>query len=122
EFVGRFVPDATREGNGWKWEDGPVVKAMIEGYWLILDELNLADACLAVLDFEAASDAVWPTPSRVTLAALRLAISAMACYAVDVCAGREQLAAEGLALLQGEDFIAVVVSSVFTKSITLSPS
>ena len=44
EFVGRFVPDETREGNGWKWEDGPVVKAMIEGYWLILDELNLAEA------------------------------------------------------------------------------
>ena len=44
EFVGRFVPDATREGNGWKWEDGPVVKAMVEGYWLILDELNLAEA------------------------------------------------------------------------------
>ena len=33
-----------REGNGWKWEDGPVVKAMLEGYWLILDELNLAEA------------------------------------------------------------------------------
>lgn len=75
-----------------------------------LDELGLADACLAVLDFEAASDAVWTTPGRVALAALRLAIAAMACYAVDVCAGREQLAAEGLALLQGEDFIAVVVS------------
>ena len=44
EFVGRFVPDETREGNGWKWEDGPVVKAMLEGYWLILDELNLAEA------------------------------------------------------------------------------
>lgn len=44
EFVGRFVPDESREGNGWKWEDGPVVKAMLEGYWLILDELNLAEA------------------------------------------------------------------------------
>ena len=44
EFVGRFVPDDACEGNGWKWEDGPVVKAMLEGYWLILDELNLAEA------------------------------------------------------------------------------
>ena len=44
EFVGRFVPDESRDGNGWKWEDGPVVKAMVEGYWLILDELNLAEA------------------------------------------------------------------------------
>ena len=44
EFVGRFVPDETRQGNGWKWEDGLVVKAMLEGYWLILDELNLAEA------------------------------------------------------------------------------
>lgn len=44
EFVGRFVPDESREGNGWRWEDGPVVKAMLEGYWLILDELNLAEA------------------------------------------------------------------------------
>ncbi len=44
EFVGRFVPDENREGNGWKWEDGPVVKALNEGYWLILDELNLAES------------------------------------------------------------------------------
>lgn len=44
EFVGRFVPDESRDGNGWKWEDGPVVKALLEGYWLILDELNLADS------------------------------------------------------------------------------
>lgn len=44
EFVGRFVPDESRAGNGWRWEDGPVIKAMTEGYWLILDELNLAEA------------------------------------------------------------------------------
>lgn len=43
EFVGRFIPDENRDGNGWKWEDGPVVKALQEGYWLILDELNLAE-------------------------------------------------------------------------------
>jgi hypothetical protein len=46
EFVGRFVPDENREGNGWKWEDGPVIKAMTEGYWLILDELNLAESSI----------------------------------------------------------------------------
>ena len=43
EFVGRFIPDENRDGNGWKWENGPVVKALQEGYWLILDELNLAE-------------------------------------------------------------------------------
>ena len=27
-------------------EDGPIVKAMLEGYWVILDELNLAEASI----------------------------------------------------------------------------
>lgn len=46
EFVGRFVPNQDSEQGGWKWEDGPVVKAMTEGHWLILDELNLAEAAI----------------------------------------------------------------------------
>ncbi len=81
----------------------------LQGERAYLDELRLADACLAVLDFESASEPVWAIPGRVAHAALRLAIASMACYAVDVCANRDQLAAEGLALLQGEDFISVVV-------------
>ena len=44
EFVGRFIPDERDSNNGWRWEDGPIVKAMLEGYWVILDELNLAEA------------------------------------------------------------------------------
>jgi hypothetical protein len=43
EFVGRFIPDENSTNNGWRWEDGPIVKAMLEGYWVILDELNLAE-------------------------------------------------------------------------------
>ena len=46
EFVGRFIPDETSTTNGWRWEDGPIVKAMLEGYWVILDELNLAEASI----------------------------------------------------------------------------
>ena len=46
EFVGRFIPDENRAGNGWCWEDGPIVKAMLEGYWVILDELNLAETSI----------------------------------------------------------------------------
>ena len=46
EFVGRFTPNQDSEHGGWKWEDGPVVKAMTEGYWLILDELNLAESAI----------------------------------------------------------------------------
>ncbi len=40
ELVGRFVPH--EKGKGWQWKDGVVVEAMKHGYWLILDELNLA--------------------------------------------------------------------------------
>ena len=39
ELVGRFTPD---EG-GWAWRDGLVVQALKRGWWLIFDELNLAE-------------------------------------------------------------------------------
>lgn len=42
ELIGRHVP-ASGEGALWCWQDGLVVEAMTRGYWLILDELNLAE-------------------------------------------------------------------------------
>ena len=39
ELIGRFSPG---EG-GWRWVDGLVVESMSRGWWLILDELNLAE-------------------------------------------------------------------------------
>ena len=50
ELIGRFVPN-TAEGSkskrgtaaGWVWQDGPIPRALREGWWIILDELNLAE-------------------------------------------------------------------------------
>ena len=41
DLVGRYVPAIS--GSGWVWQDGPLVKAMGMGAWLVLDELNLAE-------------------------------------------------------------------------------
>lgn len=41
ELIGKFMPDP--DTGGWTWQDGAVVNAMRDGYWLILDELNLAE-------------------------------------------------------------------------------
>ncbi|TNF22652.1 MAG: hypothetical protein EP329_28345, partial [Deltaproteobacteria bacterium] len=50
ELIGRFVPsDAGADdaraaaGPAWRWQDGLVIKAMRHGWWLLLDELNLAE-------------------------------------------------------------------------------
>jgi hypothetical protein len=40
ELIGRYVP---AESGGWRWEDGAVPKAMRLGYWLLMDEVNLAE-------------------------------------------------------------------------------
>ncbi len=39
ELVGQFVP---AEGGGFRWQDGAAARAALGGYWLILDEVNLA--------------------------------------------------------------------------------
>lgn len=43
ELIGRYAP---REG-GWAWQEGVIPKAMREGWWVILDEINLAEPAVA---------------------------------------------------------------------------
>ena len=43
ELLGRFVPD-TNGAGGWRWQDGVLIQAMREGWWVLLDEVNLAEA------------------------------------------------------------------------------
>ncbi|MFZ4580396.1 MAG: AAA family ATPase [Myxococcota bacterium] len=38
ELIGHYVPDPD---GGFRWQDGAAVKAVTEGLWLVLDELNL---------------------------------------------------------------------------------
>jgi hypothetical protein len=38
ELIGHYVPDPA---GGFRWQDGAAVKAVTEGLWLVLDELNL---------------------------------------------------------------------------------
>lgn len=42
EFIGKYVPK--EEGAGFRWQDGPVLRAMRDGQLLYLDEVNLARA------------------------------------------------------------------------------
>lgn len=39
ELIGRYVPGS----GGWQWSPGAVPRAMREGLWLVLDELNLCE-------------------------------------------------------------------------------
>ena len=50
ELVGRFLPSGAGEGEGpgersnpWRWHDGLIVSALKSGWWIILDEVNLAE-------------------------------------------------------------------------------
>jgi MoxR-like ATPase len=66
ELVGRYVPSARESGDRsqesgktapvmtpdsgpltpgsqWRWQDGPVVMALKRGWWVLLDEVNLAE-------------------------------------------------------------------------------
>jgi hypothetical protein len=58
ELVGRYVPHADQEHSPgpptaavgvaksqsqWRWQDGPVVMALKRGWWVLLDEVNLAE-------------------------------------------------------------------------------
>ncbi|GDX83912.1 hypothetical protein LBMAG42_57230 [Deltaproteobacteria bacterium] len=39
ELIGRYAPRA----GGWSWQEGLIPRAMREGWWVILDEINLAE-------------------------------------------------------------------------------
>lgn len=41
ELIGRFTPEPA---GGWAWHDGSVQRGMREGLWLLIDEVNLAEA------------------------------------------------------------------------------
>jgi MoxR-like ATPase len=43
ELVGRYVPDDRPGGGTWRFAEGLVPRAMREGWWLLLDEVNLAE-------------------------------------------------------------------------------
>ena len=44
ELIGRYVPnDAENSNVQWVWENGEILKAMKYGWWVILDEVNLAE-------------------------------------------------------------------------------
>lgn len=49
ELVGRYVPserttdDLGRAVHPWRWQPGLVVQAMVAGWWVVLDEVNLAE-------------------------------------------------------------------------------
>jgi MoxR-like ATPase len=46
ELIGRYVPRESEGGHAgatWRWQDGLVVQAMKHGWWVLLDEVNLAE-------------------------------------------------------------------------------
>ena len=49
ELIGRFVPATGVRANGgaqWAWQDGVLLEALRHGWWVILDELNLAEPAI----------------------------------------------------------------------------
>lgn len=43
ELIGQYAPLENKAGE-FKWNDGLLIKALKEGWWVLLDEINLADA------------------------------------------------------------------------------
>lgn len=48
ELIGRYVPDDREAepgeaGHPWRWQDGLVLQAISHGWWVVLDEVNLAE-------------------------------------------------------------------------------
>ncbi len=44
ELLGRYVPVPGPEGRAsWRWVDGRIVRALRDGAWVVLDEINLGD-------------------------------------------------------------------------------
>lgn len=43
ELLGRYQPEGGARGGKFRWRDGAIVQAIEEGFWIILDELNLAE-------------------------------------------------------------------------------
>jgi hypothetical protein len=53
DLIGRFVPTSNEDRHGnnapgssnmvWGWQDGDIVRAIRNGWWVILDEINLAE-------------------------------------------------------------------------------
>ena len=49
ELIGRFVPATGSRASGgaqWSWQDGVLLEALRHGWWVILDELNLAEPAI----------------------------------------------------------------------------
>lgn len=61
ELIGRYAPGGESTGTGWTWQDGLVVQAMRHGYWLLLDEINLAETQI----LERLNSVLEPQPSLV---------------------------------------------------------
>ena len=40
DLFGCDLPDES--GKGFSWRDGPLLKALKHGHWVLLDEMNLA--------------------------------------------------------------------------------
>lgn len=41
--VQQIMANERMRSHPWRWQDGPVVEALRQGWWIILDELNLAE-------------------------------------------------------------------------------
>jgi MoxR-like ATPase len=41
ELIGKYIP--LENSKGFKWEDGALIEAMKNGWWVLLDEINLAE-------------------------------------------------------------------------------